>query len=196
MSFIDIHCHILPGIDDGPGDIKESEEMGKVAVEDGVSHIFATPHIMDGVFNNTGSNIIDSVDNLRRRLPDSINILHGADVRISLDLIERIESGEIPTLGNSGYLLVEFPEYVIPPNVDILFFNLRHRGVIPIITHPERHLRLMYDLKTINKLKDAGTMFQITAMSITGDFGREIQIASLTMIKKGLADFVASDAHD
>lgn len=196
MNFIDIHCHILPGIDDGPSDMEESLQLIEIAEKDGIHAIFATPHIIKGAYDNSSSSIIASVDELKKYVPDTIKIFYGADVRITLDLLERVESREIPTLNGSGYMLIEMPEYIVPPLVDNLIFNLRHSGIIPIITHPERHLRLMNDLQELRKLRDSGAMCQLTAMSITGGFGKVIQKVSIAMIKKGLADFVASDAHD
>lgn len=195
-NFIDIHCHILPGLDDGPPDIEGSVEMLKVAMEDGISNIFATPHILPGLYDNNSNMIMSSLEEFRKHVPDTVKIFYGADVRITVDLLEGVESGEVPTLNGSGYMLVELPQYVVPPNVDNLIFNLRHRGIIPIITHPERHLRLMQDLPALEKLLASGALCQITAMSITGSLGKGIQKASMNMIKKGLADFVASDAHD
>lgn len=196
MDFIDIHCHILPGLDDGPSDINGSLEMLKIASEDGISNIFATPHIIPGLYDNNGGTIMSSLEEFRRHIPDAVKIFYGADVRISVDLLESVKTGEVPTLNGSGYMLVELPQYVVPPNVDNLIFNLRHRGIIPVITHPERHLRLMQDLPALAKLRDSGALCQITAMSITGELGKGIQKISMTMVKKGLVDFVASDAHD
>ena len=168
MNFIDIHCHILPGLDDGPSEVEGSLKMLEIAAEDGISHIFATPHILPGTYDNKGSEISASLDRLKNLAPETPRIFYGADVRVSVDLLGRIESGEVPTLNGSGYMLIEMPEYILPPNVDNLIFNLRHRGIIPIITHPERHLRLMHDLSILGKLRDNGALCQITAMSITG----------------------------
>lgn len=196
LRFIDIHCHILPGLDDGPLTIEESLKMIELAAGDGISHIFATPHIIDGVHENKCDEIMSSVAELRKYVPDAIKIFYGADVRITFDLIDRIENGEVPTLNDSGYLLIEFPEYTVPPHVDNLIFNLRHRGITPIITHPERHLRLMHDLSALSKLRDTGALCQITAMSITGAFGKPIRKACFAMIKQELVDLVASDAHN
>ncbi len=170
--------------------------MIEVAVKDGVSAIFATPHIIPGAYDNNSSTIIAAADHLKECMPDSLKIFYGADVRITLDLLERVKNCEIPTLNGSGYMLIEMPEYIVPPLVDNLIFNLRHSGIIPIITHPERHLRLMNDLRELSKLRESGALCQITAMSITGGFGKGIQKVSMAMMKKGLVDFVASDAHD
>ena len=196
MSFIDIHCHILSGLDDGPKNIHESLAMAKMAIDDGISHIFATPHILDGLYRNETERIKESCERLKSDLPVGLELLYGADVRICHDLIARIENEGIPTLNGSGYLLLEFPSLALPPRVDDIIIDLRERKIIPIITHPERHMLLARRLTLLSRLRDCGAMSQITAQSVTGDFGREIRNVSYSMIKAGLVDFVASDAHD
>ncbi len=196
MNYIDIHCHILPGMDDGPATLEESAKMLEIARNDGITHIFATPHVMNGFYSCKGSEIISSAEGLRKHLPAGLELLCGADVRIVADLADRVESGDILTLNNSKYLLLELPESIVPPHLDSFIFNLRQRGLTPVITHPERHLRLIYDSKALSGLRDAGAVSQITAMSITGGFGRDIMWACFSMIEKGLADVVASDAHN
>jgi protein-tyrosine phosphatase len=196
LNFIDIHCHILPGLDDGPATLEESVEMLEMAKEDGISHIFATPHILDGLYPNKGPEIIPRVEDLRKHLPGGLKLFCGADVRVVPDLIRRRESGDILELDGSGYMLLELPEYVVPPHLDSFIFNLRHKGITPIITHPERHFRLMYDSAGLRGFRDRGALCQITAMSITGGFGREVMRASFSMIEQGLTDIVASDAHN
>jgi protein-tyrosine phosphatase len=176
--------------------VEESLEMLSMARQDGISRIFATPHIIDGLFPNRGRRIITAVEELMCRLPAGVELFYGADVRITPDLTERMESGDILTLGGSRYLLIEFPEFVIPTNVEALIFELRLRRVTPVITHPERHLRLMHDFAALRGLRERGALCQVTALSITGGFGPEIQGATLAMIEKGLVDFVASDAHN
>ncbi|HAM51440.1 MAG TPA: capsule biosynthesis protein CapC [Nitrospiraceae bacterium] len=196
MNFIDIHCHILPGIDDGPVDMRESVEMARMAIDDGISTIFATPHIMDGVYDNTTLKIKEAYGELLSSLPAGITLLCGADVRISPDMIKKIERGDIPTLHGSGYLLIELPHFVIPPSMNDFVFNLKQRGMTPILTHPERHLLLSKNLTVLKSLRSFGAMIQITAQSIIGGFGRDIRKASISMLKEGLVDFVASDAHN
>ncbi len=170
--------------------------MFGIARQDGISRIFATPHIADGLFPNDLTKIISSVEDMRRRLPEGIELFYGADVRITPDLAARARSGQIPTLQGSGYMLIEFPEFIIPANIEGLLSDLRLQGITPVVTHPERHLRLMHDFTVLSRLRDGGAIFQITAMSITGGFGPEIRGASLAMIKEGLADIIASDAHN
>jgi protein-tyrosine phosphatase len=196
MNFIDIHCHILPGMDDGPADIKESLTMARMAVDDGVTHVFATPHIEDGLYGNRAAGIREAVESLKGQLPAGLTLLYGADVRICYDLIDRVEKDDIPTLNGSDYLLLEFPHFALPPRVDEIVISLRQRGIIPVITHPERHLLLSRHPEFLGLLRDCGAMSQVTAGSITGGFGKETRKTCMMMIKKGLVDFVASDAHD
>jgi protein-tyrosine phosphatase len=174
----------------------EALKMVRMAVDDGITHIFATPHIMDGAYDNHTEKIISSLNNFKKQVSVPIDILFGADIRISPDILKRIENNEIPALNGSGYLLLELPHFVMPPHVDNLIFNLRQRKFIPIIAHPERYIYLMNDFAKLKALRDMGVLYQITAMSITGNLGRDIRKASFSMIEKGLIDLVASDAHD
>jgi protein-tyrosine phosphatase len=183
-------------MDDGPSTVEKSIQMLKMAKEDGITHIFATPHILAGIYGNKASEIISSVKDLTKHLPSGLELLYGADVGIVPDLITLVEGGIIPTLNGSEYMLVELPQYIVPPHVDTLIFNMRIKGIIPIITHPERHFRLMHDGPGLTRLRDRGALCQLTAMSVTGGFGKEVMKASLTMIENGLADIIATDAHN
>jgi protein-tyrosine phosphatase len=183
-------------MDDGPKDVHESVAMAKMAIDDGITRMFATPHILDGLYLNGTAMIRQSCERLKSSLPADLDLLYGADVRICHDLIARIENETIPTLNGSGYLLLEFPSLALPPRVDDIIIKLRERKIIPIITHPERHMLLAQRPTLLSRLRDCGAMSQITAQSITGGFGREIRNASCSMIRLGLVDFVASDAHD
>ena len=196
MGFIDIHCHILPGIDDGPETIEESLEMIEMACDDGGSHIFATPHILKGLHNNSSETIINSLNNFKNHVNNGMEVLYGADVRVSNDLLELIEKKEIPTLNGSEYLLLELPFYVMPPNMENMIFALRQKGIIPVLAHPERYPYLMRNLQQLKRLRDLGVIYQVTAASLTGGFGRDICRVCFSMIKEGIVDFVASDAHN
>jgi protein-tyrosine phosphatase len=193
---IDIHCHILPGIDDGPADIKESLDMLRIAKEDGISHIFATPHIINGFYENNTRSIRSSVEKLNELSDGKVKILWGADIRITPDIIDKIMNGEFPTLNGSGYVLIELPHFTLPPNIENLIFNLRRNHIIPIITHPERNFFLRSSLEVLLRLREAGVSYQLTAMSLYGGFGKETRRASLEMVKMGIADYIATDAHD
>lgn len=194
-GFIDIHCHILPAIDDGPEEEEESVEMAQLAKDDGITHIFATPHIMIGSYENTATTIGVALERFLPRVPEGIAVFSGADVRISADLAERLDRKEIPTLGGSPYLLLELPSYAMPLNMEAFLFALRRKEYIPVITHPERYGYFAANLSKLAMLRDEGALVQITASSVTGDFGRDIKKTALMMTEKNLVDFVATDSH-
>jgi protein-tyrosine phosphatase len=194
-GFIDIHCHILPGLDDGPESMDESLEMVKMAVNNGTSHIFCTPHVYPEVYDTNTDSIKRARDELKNRVSNGVKLFFGGDVRIMPDLVERLARQEVPTLNGSPYLLVEFPSQIIPPYTSRLIFNLRRNGLIPIVTHPERCAYFAKDFTGLKVLREQGCMFQLTAMSLLKDAGKEVRKNTLAMIEKGFADFIASDAH-
>jgi protein-tyrosine phosphatase len=196
MEFVDIHCHILAGIDDGARDIEESMQMAELARKDGITHIIATPHVRDGVYDNTRKSIERAFINTAWSVHRIIEILPGSEVMITLDILDRVFSGEALTLNGSEYLLLELPFYALPPVLGDFMFNMRMHGVIPVVAHPERYPLLWGNFSAMSSWKDSGALLQITAQSITGGFGRHFRKMSHQMIKKGLADFVATDAHN
>jgi len=195
MGFIDIHCHILPGLDDGPETIEDSLEMLEMAKDDGITHIFCTPHVYPGVYDTDMQMIRRTRDELREAGSNGIKLLLGGDVRITPDLPERVKRQIAPTLNGSRYLLIELPSQIMPHYISTIIFNLRQKGIVPIITHPERCMYFARDFTTLKVLREQGCMFQITAMSITQDAGKGAQKVALSMIEEGFGDFVASDAH-
>jgi len=198
ISFYDIHCHVLPGLDDGPGTIEESLRMLEIAREDGIKVIAATPHMMDGVHNVSRDSIAGAVDNLNALLSDGPRVVSGADIRICIDLIGKVERRELPLINGGNYFLIEMPSYGIPPLLELknLVSNLKMRRFVPVITHPERNFVLAGNLSIMAELRKMGALFQITAGSIIKAFGPVVQKSALRMLKKGLVDVVATDAHD
>jgi protein-tyrosine phosphatase len=196
-AMIDLHCHILPAVDDGPADIEESVAMARTAADDGITHIVATPHfVYDG--HRKGEGILRTLEMLRNRLGEAgipVELLAGADIRLSHELLAGLEKGDIPTIHGSRYFLLELPE-VIPPNLDRFLFAARVKGFTVIITHPERNRGLLSSPEKIGMLRASGSLFQLTAMSVTGEFGSQIRSFSQMLLRKGFADFVATDAHD
>lgn len=189
---IDIHCHILPGIDDGPKDIRESVAMARIAAEDGIKKIVATPHLKTDIYPPT--EITDRVVQLNERVAKEgidIEILPGADVSVLLDpsLLKAY------CINKTDYILVEFPHTHLPSNSLDLLFNFSVNGFVPIITHPERNISIMQNPELLFQLLDANALVQITASSIAGGFGPEIQECSLYLLKKGVVDIIATDAH-
>jgi protein-tyrosine phosphatase len=193
---IDIHCHILPGIDDGPEKIETTLEMLSMAEKDGITHIVATPHYRCQDVP-TIQDIENSVGLVRRELERNgltIRLLMGADIRLTYELIACMSDRAIPSINDSRYFLLELPD-LLPPHLEEFIHETMVKGYVPIITHPERNYRLLESPLRTEALRKAGALIQLTAMSITGEFGRQIKKYSLQLLKMGCVDFVASDAH-
>ncbi len=194
---IDIHCHILPGIDDGPTEWEESLAMCEMAVKDGIRTIVATPHVNNGSYSNNKEKIIEKIEELREQINNrfELEILIGADTHVSFDLVERLQSKEIPTINNKNYILLELPHELLPPNLENFIFNIKVMGITPIITHVERTLWIKKHFQILKKFIELGALLQITAMSITGEFGRSAQQWSEKLLKENLVHIIASDGH-
>lgn len=193
---IDIHCHILPAIDDGPDDLQETLEMLRLAARDGITHIVATPHYRHGE-SPTRRDIEEKIIQVRKEMGKSciaIELLGGADIRLTYELMQGIQENKIPTINSSRYFLLELPD-LIPPHLDAFLFETRLKGYIPVITHPERNYSLLSAQAKIEGIRDAGALFQLTAMSVTGKLGRQIKKFTEHLLKKGYVDFIATDAH-
>jgi protein-tyrosine phosphatase len=194
---IDLHCHILPAIDDGSPDIETSCKMLRMAAADGITHIAATPHFKYDE-KPTLEDIGRSLQVLQMRTKEEgipVRLLRGADVRLTYELINGIQRRGVPVINGSRYFLLELPD-LLPPHIDNLLFTIRLEGFVPVITHPERNYSLLSAPDKIEGLRDSGALFQLTAMSITGEFGSQIRSFTQMLFRKGLADFVATDAHD
>ncbi len=196
---IDLHCHILPGLDDGASGMEDGLAMARIAVADGIETIVATPHMLNGVYRNTVRRVADAVAEMRTALKREhipLTLLPGADAHVSADLVDRLAAGDVGTVnGNGRYLLVEFPPQTVPPGADEALFQLRLKGLTPIITHPERNLAIQNRLEILSRLVASGCLAQVTAMSVTGEFGEAAMVCSHRMLKAGLVHVIASDAH-
>jgi protein-tyrosine phosphatase len=198
-SLIDLHCHLLPGIDDGATSVNESLEMARMAVADGISVIVCTPHILPGVYNNTGPAIRAAVAELQDELHRAdipLTLVTGAEVHLAPHLVEGIRSGMIPTLAESRYFLLEPPQGVVPPRFESIVFDLVSAGYVPVVTHPERLGWPEREYALIERLLRQGCWMQLTGGSLLGRFGRRARALCLRMLEDGLAHIIASDAHD
>ncbi len=191
---IDLHTHILPGLDHGPGDWDEALEMCRIAVADGITTIAATPHVSE-VFPNSSQRIEAAAVELRLRLGDAgipLTVVVGGDYHIRPDLSPQ----NVLTLGGNGrYFLLEFPYQVLPLRADAFVKTLIGRGLLPIVTHPERTASLQRDWRRLEPLVKAGAFVQLTAGSLLGEFGPAATAASNRFLKKGWVHLLASDAH-
>jgi len=196
---IDIHCHILDGIDDGAQDLDASLNMIKHAVNEGITKIIATPHHKNGKYDNVASSIKDKVIELNKTIKEHnlpIEILPGQESRIYGDLLEDYDKGEILTLNHSKYLFIEFPSNHVPRYTKKLLFDIQLAGLSPIIVHPERNSEIIENPSILYKLVEQGAATQVTASSVTGHFGKKIKKFSLQLIESNQAHFIASDAHN
>jgi protein-tyrosine phosphatase len=196
---IDLHCHILPGIDDGAEDLSISLEMARMSVADGVSVLACTPHILPGLYNNSGPRIRQATEQLQHAIDEqdiSLQLVTGADVHIAPDFVAGLKSGHLLTLADTRYVLVEPPHHVAPVRLEDLFFELLLADYVPILTHPERLTWIKQNYQVIQKLARAGVWMQLTAGSLTGAFGRGPLYWAQRMLDEGIVHILASDAHD
>lgn len=196
---IDLHCHLLPGIDDGAPDLETSIAMARIAVEDGIKVTACTPHIMPGYYPNTGPQIRMAVRALQTRLDDlriPLSLVTGADVHLVPELSSGLKSGELLTLANSRYFLFEPPHTTAPPRMAEAVFDVMAAGYHPVVTHPERLRWISEHYEMMRALVDAGAWMQLTAGSVTGRFGKRVQYWSERMLDEGLVHILATDAHN
>ena len=197
---IDIHCHILPGADDGPRDLDGSLAMARQAVEQGIDTIIATPHHQNGRYINPRQEVIERVKSFNHTLKQAdleLTILPGQEIRAYGELLEDYERGEIVTLGgHSSYVFLEFPSSHVPRFADTLVYDLQLKGLHPIIVHPERNAEIIEHPDKLYELVKKGAAAQLTAASLTGGFGRKIQRFCRQLLEANLAHFIASDAHN
>lgn len=195
---IDIHCHILPGVDDGAKTVEDSLEMAKEAVKEGITSIIATPH-HNSSYQNEKKEIIARVNDLNSRIKEEgipLNILTGQEVRIYGELLADLEKGKILPLCESQYLFVEFPSNYVPKYAERLLFDIQLHGLIPVIVHPERNKQLQEQSDLLYQFVGKGALTQVTASSICGYFGKNIKKFSHQLIEANLTHFIASDAHN
>ncbi|MEH7180558.1 tyrosine-protein phosphatase [Neobacillus vireti] len=196
---VDIHSHILPGVDDGAQDIAESIKMAKAAVEQGIHTIVATPHHLNNRYENHKKTIIDRVAELNLIFEQEqidLQVFPGQETRIYGELLEGYELGEILPINQTQYVLIEFSSNHVPQYTEKLFYEMQVRGLIPIIVHPERNQQLIEQPDVLYKLVKNGALSQITAASVHGAFGKKIKKFSQQLIEANLTHFIASDAHN
>ena len=195
---IDLHSHLLPGIDDGAKDLATSLEMARIAVADGIRTMACTPHIYPGVFENTASGIRQAVGELQQALDDAgidLRLVDGADIHVVPELIDKLAADEAPTLAGTRYFLLEPPHHVAPPRFAEFVFNAVAAGYVPLITHPERLTWIGDHYPTFCALADQGAWLQVTSGSLTGRFGPDAQYWAERLLDDGRVGILATDAH-
>lgn len=193
---VDIHCHILPGLDDGPDALEMSLEMAEAAIADGITHVVATPHANDS-FPFEPELIRKRCEELRERVGDRLHLLTGCDFHMSFENLQTVQSDPARfTINQKNYLLVEFADFAIPASMDTALKEMRMKGIWPIITHPERNPILVQNRARVNAWVQEGCLVQVTAGSLLGRFGQRAQKAAEAWLEEGAIHFVASDAHN
>lgn len=197
---IDLHCHILPGVDDGAQTLEDSIKMVELAVEEGITHILATPHHQKRSWINHKADVIRKVNELQVELDArniDLTIFPGQEVSLYGELINGIDSDEILFTDESQtYILIEFPTSNIPSYAERLFYELQLNGRTPVIVHPERNHQILEHPNRLKDFVDKGALAQLTAASYTGGFGKKIKKVSSQLIEANLVHFIASDAHN
>lgn len=195
---IDLHCHLLPGIDDGAPDLTVSLAMARCAVADGIRVTACTPHIYPGLYHNDRAGIEAATAVLQATLNEegiALTLVTGADTHLTPDMVGGIRAGRIPTLNGSRYLLFEPPHHTAPPRFDESLFNLLAAGIVPVVTHPERLSWVESHYEIFVQAVKAGAWMQVTSGSLTGRFGPRPKYWGERMLDEGLVHILATDSH-
>ena len=196
---IDLHCHILPGIDDGPKLLATSIEMARMAQDDGIVCTACTPHIYPGVYENEAKGIKKAVATLQTAITEaglSLQLTYGADTHLVPDMLAGLRTGRIPTLNGSRYFLLEPSHHAHPPQFLHQVSNVMSCGYIPLITHPERFSWADEYYDEFTEAVNQGAWLQITSGAILGRFGRGPRYLAEQMLDDGIVHIIATDAHD
>lgn len=196
---VDLHNHVLPGLDDGPTSELEAMLLIQNAAKNGVTHIVATPHHRNGLFNQDVNEIKNSIHLLNSMLQERkipVTILPGMEVHLHGEFMEEFET-EVLTLADSKkYILIEFPTHNIPQFTESILYELQLKGFVPIIAHAEKNMEIRRHPKKLLNLVNKGALVQVTASSVSGANGNELKKFALKLCKHQMVHFIASDAHD
>jgi len=193
---VDIHCHILPGVDDGAKSWEIAIEMCAMAVADGIDHVVATPHAND-VYSYDRAQNTALLQELSRKAPSAPAFSLGCDFHFSFENIQDLISDrEKYVISGTSYLLIELSDYSISPTIDATVSRIVSMGITPILTHPERNLILQGQPERILKFAENGCVIQVTANSITGFWGERARKISKWLLDREAVHVVSTDAHD
>jgi protein-tyrosine phosphatase len=198
---IDLHCHILPGLDDGARDLDQAVEMARIAHEDGIEIIVGTPHLFNGSFAYDDLGVFEEKRELLERALTAgdcpLKVLSGAEVHITHDLVASVRRHrERLVLAGGSYIFIEFPHDHVFQGVKDLFFELMSERVTPIIAHPERNMAFARFPKLLFDLVEMGALAQVNGGSLLGRYGPDSEAAALRFLELGLVHFISSDGHN
>jgi protein-tyrosine phosphatase len=193
---VDVHCHILPGLDDGPDTIEESMAMAESAIGDGITHVVATPHASSEYFFDY-ARVRQLREELQSKIGERLTLATGCDFHLNPENLAALrEDAPRFCINQHDYLLVEFNEFSIPPSMDQTLHEIQLAGLRPIVTHPERNVILRGQPERLAKWARVGCYVQVTGGSLIGVFGAGAQKDALRWMAQGVVHFVASDAHN
>jgi protein-tyrosine phosphatase len=193
---VDVHCHILPGLDDGAADVKESLAMAQAAISDGITHVVGTPH-SSAEYKFNYARVRELHQQLQRLIGDRLVLATGCDFHLNLENLDALrEDAARFCINQRNYLLVEFSEYSVPPTTNHTLHGMQLIGLHPVITHPERNGLIQEHPNRLASWVRLGCAVQVTGGSLTGTFGPKAQEDALRWIGDGLVHIVASDAHN
>lgn len=196
---IDLHSHILPGIDDGSPDMATSIAMARMAIDDGIKVMACTPHFLPGLYDNIASDVLLRIEALSHGLSEQsidLVLVAGGDIHVRPDFVEAIKTKRVLTLNGSRYVLLEPPHVIMPLRLEDLISSLIAGGFVPVITHPERLGWIEQNYAAVARMVQSGAWLQITAGSVTGRFGKRAQYWTQKLLEDGLVHIMASDAHN
>ena len=195
-DMVDIHCHILPGLDDGARSVDEALQMAETAIEDGVTHVVATPHA-NGEYGFNPQLIRERRDELQAKLGDRLTLATGCDFHLSYENVQDIQTDRAKyTINQKNYLLIEFADFALPPSLDDTLHQLHLLGLALIITHPERNRLIRSQPERLRGWLHQGCYVQVTAQSLLGRWGESTQKQVEDWLDRECVHFVASDAHN
>jgi len=199
---IDIHCHLLPGIDDGPDTLPQALELARLAVANGITHSVVTPHIHAGRWDNCATIIKTLTLDFKHALLEAdipLQLGVAAEVRIGREITAQINQRQIPFLGHwqdKKVMLLEMPHSHVPAGIDRIVNWLLERDILPMVAHPERNKDVHRSLAKLDPLIASGCLFQVTAGSVAGKFGGASRSRAIELLEQGLVTVLASDAHN
>lgn len=199
---IDLHTHLLPGIDDGADNMATALAMARLAVESGTTHLVCTPHLHAGRYANTTASIAQALQGFRAALAEAgipLQVAAAAEVRFDMEIMLWHAAGQLPFLGQwqgKDVLLLEFPHGDIPFGAERLTQWLLDRGVVPLIAHPERNKGVMRAPSRLKAFLDQGCLLQVTAGALAGRFGERAQELAEELLREDVVTVIASDAHN
>src|SRR5438477_3111201 len=188
----------MPEMDDGARSMEEALEMARIAADDGIEYMVSTPHMFNGLSNNPEpSEILERVAALNEAIDNSakIRILPGNEVHVSHEIARQAKSNRVTKINQQNYMLVEFPQLTVPIGADELFYQLLLQGIHPILVHPERNGQIQTRPSIVAQYVERGVFVQVTAMSVTGEFGPEAKKTADILLRHHCVHFLATDCH-